>query len=93
MVIELFDDIEPDDPPRKVGFCVIQTARGSMCGQAIFGNDIESVELENKAGYVCGPHVDGIIASIFRGKVETLKPIPKTFRRKPRDPMDRAWTL
>lgn len=42
-------------------------------------------------GYICEACCDSLIASIYRGKVETMKHVPARFA--PRKSVERTWTL
>jgi len=77
--VEIYMDEDPDTPPKKLGFCCVRTNPDSWCGRAIFDNDIEAVEIEDHKGWICGDCVDSLIAAIFRGKLETMKPVPVRF--------------
>lgn len=91
MKIELeIYETEPDTPPRRLGFCAMKSSRTEICGARIMSDDIEWVELQNKQGYICGSCCDSLIASIFRGRIETLKVLPKTFRK---GAAGRMWAL
>lgn len=74
-------DEEPDAPPKRLGFCIVTTGRGEQCGAKIMSDDIEYVELQDKKGFICGDHVEGLIRAIYRDTLKPLKILPKTFRK------------
>lgn len=91
MKIELeIYETEPDTPPKRLGFCVVTTARGNICGAPIMSDDINWVELQDKQGFICGDHIDALIRAIHRGRVETLKPLPPKFKK---GAAGRMWAL
>lgn len=77
--IEIYEAEESDRPAQRLGFCIVQTKRGNPCGAAIMADQIDWVELENKAGYVCGNCYDSMIRAICKVPLEASKPIPKKF--------------